>query len=75
MSKVVQFTLEIDDSITVSTDPDPTGVLLRLAREKGLSGPELDPLVEKTLSGALRVTLSEERAEALAAELFNALKS
>ena len=75
MPGVIQVTLDLEDGISVSFDPDPSGVLVRLAKEQGLTGPELDPLAEKSLSGALRLTLTEERAEALAAELFNNLKS
>ena len=61
--KLVQFTIDLDKpGITASIDPDPSGTLVRSAKAKGLSGPELDPLVEKTLTGALRITLIDEEA-------------
>lgn len=72
---VVQFELDLEDpGVTVSLDPDPTGLLLRGARAKGLVGEQLDPTQEVRLSGSLRITLDEPRAEALAADLFNSLK-
>lgn len=67
---VVQVTLLLDEpGITVTRDPDPTGGLVKLAKGQGLSGPELDPLSEERLSGSLRITLTQERADQLVSEL------
>lgn len=73
---VHQFELDLDEpGITVSLDPDPTGAAQRAAKARGLLGEAIQVGEEVRLSGSLRITLTEDRATALAAELFNSLKS
>ena len=73
--KIHQVELDLDEpGAIVSLDVDPTGAAVRAAKARGLLGEAADVGSDVRLSGRLRITLNDERAEALAADLFNSLK-